>query len=127
MPSGSLIHCASSNLLLSPSSEFFFSVTVLFYSRISIWFFLYNPHLYIHILYLVIYDPTLCFNSLYTVLYSSLNICIVVDLRFIVHPTHPNTWASSRTISINCFFSFVWVIFPESLDVLQFSAENWKF
>lgn len=66
-----ILSSGSTNLLLSPFSEFFISVTVLYRSRISICFFKSISIDTLHLMYIIL---VFSFNPLDMVSYSSLNI-----------------------------------------------------
>lgn len=106
-PSSSLLILSLSclNLLLNPSSEFFISVTIIFSSRISVWFFfifsisLLIVSFYSCITFLISFHSFFCF-----VLFSFRPLSIFKTV--ILKALFSNTWTSSVIISVNLFCSF---------------------
>ena len=80
-----ILYSAFSNLMLSPSSQFFISVTVLFNCRISIVFKCLS--LYWYFLCVVIFP----FNSLNKAYFSSLNMFMICTLKYFTAESCFNT------------------------------------
>lgn len=55
-------------------------------------------------------------------LFSSLNIFKIGDLRYLSNKS--NIWASSGTISVDCFFNIYGLYFLISLPISYYSLEN---